>query len=95
MTIDGQQEINEAFENYLGSFLVDSIRAIEERYGQDIAGRVREIYDDAMDCPTVDWSAATMDSALGEIHRMLDAKYPWLSVEARKKVNYAYIMCWK
>lgn len=95
MTIEEQREINDAFEKYLGSFLTDSIGEITQHYGANVAARVREIYDDAMDCPTVDWSTATMDSALDEMRRMLDAKYPWLSVEARKKINYAFVMCWK
>lgn len=87
ITVTEQQDINEAFENFLESFLSDSINAIKERFGLRIATLVREIYDDAMDCPTVDWSSITMDRALDEMHLMLCAKYPWLSDRARANIN--------
>jgi hypothetical protein len=38
---------------------------------------------------------ATMDSALSELHRFLDGKYPWLGKKARTNINYAFIMAWK
>jgi hypothetical protein len=90
-----QTKISEAFENFLGSYLSEEdIEKIIARYGSDIAARVKSIYDDAIDSP-VDWSTATMDSALTVLHELLTSKYPWLTKEARSKINWAFIMTWK
>ena len=90
-----QANINAAFETFLDSYLppaaLDNIAA---RYGEETAAAVKAIYDDAMDTP-VDWSTATIDTALPVLHEMLATKYPWLSPMARRKINTAFIMAWK
>jgi hypothetical protein len=90
-----QAKINEAFENFLDSYLppaaMEKIRAC---YGEEVATTVKAIYDDAMNAP-VDWRTASMDSALALMHEHLSSKYPWLSPLARRKLNYAFIMAWK
>lgn len=90
-----QNNINEAFEIYLQTSLDKEARErIAARYGEAIAAGVEAISKDALQCP-VDWRAATMDSALDELHGFLDEKYSWLSAKARANLNYAFIMCWK
>ena len=87
--------INEVFENYLGSGLSSEVgRTIADAYGEETASKVHAIYTEAIHCP-VDWQTATIDTALPVLHEFLENKYPWLSREARKKINFAFIMTWK
>ena len=93
--MDEQNMINQAFEKYLGSSLSKKARQnIVDRYGEDIASKEDAVYSDAMKAP-VDWRTASVDNALDTLHDMLNSKYPWLSTEARKNINYAFIMAWK
>ncbi len=90
-----QQSINNAFAEFLGSYLsLDAREKIAAAYGEAIAAKVREIYDDALNC-SVDWSRATIDTALPVMHSVLDTKYPWLSKAARSALVHAFIMEWK
>jgi hypothetical protein len=92
---DEQNLINEIFEKYLGSDLsIEASQKIADVYGKEIASKVIDIYTDAIDCP-VDWRTATIDSALPILHDLLNRKYTWLNAEARKKINYAFLMTWK
>lgn len=92
---DEQNLINEIFTKYLGSDLsVEARQKIAVAYGEEIVSKVIDIYSEAIDCP-VDWRTATIDSALPILHDLLNRKYPWLNTEARKKINYAFIMTWK
>jgi len=92
---DEHQKINEAFENFLESHLSTEAQAkIAKQYGEAVATEVRRIYDDALRCP-VDWSTATMETALTALHEFLSSKYSWLSSKARSNINYAFIMAWK
>jgi hypothetical protein len=94
--MDEQEDrINEAFENYLESYLSKEAQGkIVSCYGEAIAARVRAIYDDALKC-TVDWRTADIDTALPVLHDLLDSKYPWLSGKARAKIIGAFVMAWK
>jgi hypothetical protein len=90
-----QNQINEAFEKYLQSYLSPETREkIAAYYGNEVAVGVQNIYHDALNC-SVDWRTATMDSALLAMHQLLDSKYPWLSKKARTNINFAFIMSWK
>ena len=90
-----QETINEAFEKYLSPSLTRETRQkIAEEYGKSVASKINIIYDDVMNAP-VDWRTATVDSALPILHGFLETNYPWLSPDARKKLNYAFIMTWK
>jgi hypothetical protein len=92
---DEQNNINEAFEVFLQPYLnQEAQEKIAVRHGENIAAKVKAIYNDALNCP-VDWSTATMDTALSAMHRLLDDKYQWLSAKARTNINYAFIMSWK
>ena len=91
-----QDRVSSAIEECIGSYLSrESEQQITERYGAEIAARVRAIYDDALECPLVDWRKESMDSALGLLCEYMNDRYPWLSKEARTKINYCYIMAWK
>lgn len=88
-------KINEAFESLLDSCLSkEALEKISLGYGEAVATRVKAIYDDALMCP-VDWRTATIDTALTVLHELLQSKYPWLSREARSKINLAFITEWK
>ena len=92
---DDQAKVNEAVARCLRSSLSEEPeRRIAELYGAQVAAETRALYEDAMNCP-VDWRTATMDDALDVLHRFLDDKYPWLSAEARTRLNYCFIMAWK
>lgn len=93
--VNDQTEINAAFENYLESYLSKEAREkIAARYGEEVAAKVKAIYDDALGCP-VDWRTASIDTALPVLHELLSAKYSWLSSKARTNINSAFIMEWK
>jgi triphosphoribosyl-dephospho-CoA synthetase len=90
-----QNEINEAFEAYLQSYLSkDASEKIASRYGAEIAEKVRNIYKDALNCE-VDWRTAAIETGLDAMHRLLDVKYPRISAKARTNINHAFIMSWK
>ncbi len=90
-----ETKINEAVERCVSSDLSpDAERQIADLYGARIAAETRSVYEAALNCP-VDWRTATMDDALSALHRFLDDKYPWLSAEARSRLNYCFIMAWK
>jgi len=61
---------------------------------QFIASKIDAVYTDAINC-SIDWHTATIDTGLDILHQTLNSKYTWLSPEARKKINYAFIMTWK
>ncbi len=90
-----QDRVNEAIAGCLVSdYSRDVERRLRETFGQEIAARVRAVYDDAMGCP-VDWRTASMDEALAALHHFLGATYPWLTAEARRRLNFCFIMTWK
>ncbi|HEX8456162.1 MAG TPA: hypothetical protein VF656_02475 [Pyrinomonadaceae bacterium] len=90
-----EAKISEAIVRSVGSYLsAEAEREIAGLYGARVAARVRAVYDDALSCP-VDWRAASMDDGLSVMHQFLDEKYPWLSAEARTRLNYCFIMAWK
>ncbi len=92
---DEQSLINEVFEKYLGSsFSKEARQKVAQAHGEEIASQVKVIYEDALHTP-VDWRTASLDTALPVLHDLLNNKYPWLSAEARKNLNYAFIMAWK
>ncbi|MDQ1523227.1 MAG: hypothetical protein QOE47_1151 [Pyrinomonadaceae bacterium] len=92
---DDEAKINEAVERCLRSYLSPDVeQRITDLFGAHIAARTRAVYDDAMRCP-VDWRTAKMDDALAVLHDFLDEKYPWLTAEARSRLNYCFIMSWK
>lgn len=69
---------------------------VEREFGAETARDVRAVYDRAMDCP-VNWNARGMDmnTALGILADFMAAEWPELSPEAKTRLNYCYIMCWK
>lgn len=88
-------QINAALVQCVSSSLSREAEAeITRRFGAGTAAQVRAVYDAAMNCP-VDWRTANMDTALDALHAFLREQYPWLSDEARTRLNYCYIMCWK
>ena len=88
-------KVNSAIERFLQSGWSKEVEeAIINSYGQDIASQVKAVYRQAVDCP-VDWSKESMDSALLILADFLKAEFPWLSKEARIRLNYCYIMTWK
>lgn len=87
--------INDAIVRFLKAGWTNQVAVeIGEALGQDVAMKVREVYRQAIDCP-VDWSRETMDSALAILAGFLAARFPWLTVEARARLNYCYCMTWK
>lgn len=92
---DAQTKINLAFEKYLSSsFSKQNFADIQTEFDEQIAAQVETIYNKALNAP-VNWHTATMDSALDTMHEFLTESYPWLSDQARTKINYAFIMAWK
>jgi hypothetical protein len=92
---DEQQKICLALENCQDSYLSQQDREkIAAQYGEDIAVKVKALYDDALNCP-VDWRTATIDTALPVLHKLLASKYPWLSAKARTYIVGAFVMEWK
>ncbi len=90
-----RSRINQALEQCLPSYLsAEAEQEIRQRFGDEIAQQVRAIYRDALDCP-VDWSRATMDSALKLLAEHLHTHYPWLTEKARSALNYCFVMAWK
>jgi hypothetical protein len=91
-----REKISEAVEKYLRpSYLSREARErINERYGAEIAARVKQIYDEVLKCD-IDWRTATMDEALAVARALLDAKYAWLSKAARGDIINAFIMEWR
>ena len=88
-------KINEAIVRFLhSSWSKETEGEIEQAYGVDVAVKVRTVYDEAIHCP-VDWRTATMDSALDTLAEFLPARFPWLTPDAKTRLNYAYIMVWK
>jgi len=91
------QLVSEAIVKYVnGSFPRSAEDDVERELGTEAAQDVRSIYDRAMDCP-VAWSdpAMKMDTALGILADFIAAEWPELSPEAKQRLNYCYIMCWK
>jgi hypothetical protein len=76
------------------NLIIEARQEIADVYGEEIVSKVIDIYTDAIDCP-VDWRTINGCSALPILHALLNSKYPWLNEEARKKINYAFIMTWK
>ena len=90
-----RDQIDEALVKYLHhSWTKDVEREIKDAYGPEIALKVKSLYDEAMDCP-VDWHHENMDSALGILADFMTKEFPWLSGQARTRLNYCYIVAWK
>ena len=90
-----EDKINEALANCLGSSLSkEAEEKIRDLYGDEVLAKAMAIYKDALDCP-MDWQTATMDSALPVLAEYLKTKYPWLTPEAKRALNYCFIMAWK
>ena len=91
------QTISEAIVKYVsGTFPKEQEAKIEAEYGAETAREVREIFSRAMEC-RVDWSSprTTMEDALADLADFLKAEFPWLSPEAKARLNHCYIICWK
>jgi hypothetical protein len=89
--------INEAIVKHLQtSFSRSTEAAITAEYGAETAGDVRAVYDRAMDCP-VNWNdhGIAMTNALRILAEFMAAELPEISPEAKTRLNYCYIMCWK
>jgi hypothetical protein len=87
--------INHALAKHLASpWSPESEQKIVDEYGREIADKAKAVYDAVIDCP-VDWSKASMDSALDLMHEFINQNYSWLSKEARCQLNYNFIIVWK
>lgn len=87
--------VNAAITRFLNSrWSAGVATAIDAAYGEEIIRYVRAIYNSAMNAP-VDWENTSMDSALDVLAESLTAQYPWLSDEARTRLNACFIMEWK
>ena len=91
------QQIDLAIVKYVnGTFPRSADVDIEREFGAETARDVRAIYEKAMDCP-VNWKSPemSMDIALGILADLMAAEWPELSADAKTRLNYCYIMCWK
>jgi len=91
------QLISEAIVRFVHStFARSEEQEIIDTYGIEVAGDVRAVYDRAMNC-SVDWGSPGMDmnTALCVLADFMASELPQLSPEAKTRLNYCYIMCWK
>ena len=91
------QLINEAILKHVEtSFSRSAEAAITAEFGTETARDVQAVYDRAMDCP-VNWHEPGMDmnNALRILAEFMAAELPEISPEAKTRLNYCYIMCWK
>ncbi|MFM9904776.1 MAG: hypothetical protein ACKVQJ_09425 [Pyrinomonadaceae bacterium] len=91
------QLISEAIVKFVnGTFPRSAELELADAYGDEAAHDVRAVFDKAMDCP-VDWSSPEMNMniALGILADFMAVELPQLSPEAKERLNYCYIMCWK
>ena len=91
------QIISEAIVKHVnGTFPRAADAEIEREYGAETARDVRAVFDRAMDCP-VNWNAPgmNMNAALGILADFMAGEWPDMSPQAKTRLNYCYIMCWK
>lgn len=89
--------VNAALESIKESYLsADVMSRLGAGFGSDIAAKVKEVYDAAMNCP-VDWNrpGMNMDGALDILAEFMTREMPFLSQPSRTNLNYLYIMAWK
>lgn len=67
---------------------------LDSQFGEATTTEAARIVEALMNCP-VDWSKASMDSALDVLWATMKSDYAWLSDEAKTQINYAFIMAWK
>ena len=94
-TLAQQAQINDALVRFVESIWSRECEAaMTAYYGAELTLKAKTLYDAAMDCP-VDWYQNNMNEALGILANYLAAEFPWLSAEARTRLNYNFIMTWK
>lgn len=88
-------KVSEAIVRFVDSFWTAEIeQEIEASYSREVAQATRYVYHETMDCP-VDWNTENMDSALAVLAEFFDSRFPWLTPEARTRLNYRFMMTWK
>jgi hypothetical protein len=88
-------KINEAIVRFVWpAWTKEREQAISDAYGPEIAAKTRAVYNEALD-RSVDWRKETMDTALSILADFLAKRFPWLSSEAKTRLNYCFLMTWK
>lgn len=74
--------------------LMDVEKKIVAKHGRAVYDTARRIIEESINQP-MDWSHDTMETGLAKMAAMHDAKYPWLTSDARSALAFIFMMTWK
>lgn len=90
-----QAAVSHVLDAYMSSNRLKDVEAkIVAKHGRVVYDTARRIIEESINQP-MDWSHDTMETGLAKMAAMHNAKYPWLTKEARSALAFIFTMTWK